>query len=63
MTVQNIAHTCGAPAAGAGVSLVIGFDLHAALGYAGQIVGLLSGIASLSWICYQMYIAAKAAKK
>jgi hypothetical protein len=62
VTLQDHLHTTVAPAAGAGVSCMIGFDLHAALGYAGQIVGLLSGIASLSWIVYQMYRASKAAK-
>lgn len=32
----------------------MGFDLHAILGYTGQIVGILSGIVSLVWVIYQM---------
>jgi len=48
-----------APVAGAAVSCVIGFDLHAALGYVGQIVGILSGLVSLVWVVYQMRKAAK----
>ena len=51
MTVHNTA----APMAAAGVSCVIGFDLHTMLGYAGQIVGLCSGLVSIAWVGYQLY--------
>jgi hypothetical protein len=54
MNVLQPNHPAG-PVAAAGVSCVIGFDLHAFLGYAGQIVGLISGIVSVSWVLYQMY--------
>ena len=55
-------HTTAAPTAAAGVSLVIGFDLHTVLGYAGQIVGLLSGVLSIAWIGVQIYIALRKRK-
>jgi hypothetical protein len=48
-------HNTAAPAAAAGVSCVLGFDLHTALGYAGQIVGLMSGLVSIAWVGYQLY--------
>lgn len=56
-------HNTGAPIAAAGVSCVIGFDLHAALGIAGQIVGLLSGVLSISWVAYQFLQAIKRKQK
>lgn len=55
MSTQMSIHNTAAPVAAAGVSCVIGFDLHAFLGYAGQIVGLISGVVSVSWVLYQMY--------
>lgn len=55
-------HTTVAPVAAAGVSCVLGFDLHTALGYAGQIVGLISGVLSIAWVAYQMGRALKAKK-
>lgn len=53
MSAQMTIHNTAAPVAAAGVSCVIGFDLHAFLGYAGQIIGILSGIVSLAWVAYQ----------
>lgn len=44
-----------AAGAGATVSCIEGFNLHAFLGEAGQIIGLLSGVASISWIVYQWW--------
>lgn len=46
-------HNTVAPVAGAGVSCVMGFDLHTALGYAGQIIGIIAGIVSIAWVVYQ----------
>jgi hypothetical protein len=60
-THMNI-HTTAAPVAAAGVSCVMGFDLHEVLGYVGQIIGILSGIVSVSWVVYQGYRAYKAGK-
>lgn len=59
MSAQMSIHNTAAPVAAAGVSCVLGFDLHTFLGYAGQIVGLISGIVSISWVVYQMYKASK----
>lgn len=59
MSAQMTVHNTGAPLIGAGVSCVIGFDLHAILGYIGQIVGILSGIVSLAWVGYQFYQSVK----
>lgn len=55
MTFQNHMHQTVAPVTAAAMSCVIGFDLHAFLGYAGQVVGLISGVVSVSWVLYQMY--------
>jgi len=43
-----------APVAAAGVSCIIGFDLHTALGYIGQMVGILSGVLSILWVGFQV---------
>lgn len=59
MSGQMSIHNTVAPATAAGVSCVLGFDLHTALGYVGQVVGILSGLMSLAWIGYQMYRASK----
>jgi len=59
MTMPIFNHNTAAPVAAAGVSCMIGFDLHAVLGYAGQIVGILSGLISILWVGYQMYRAAR----
>lgn len=55
---MNFHHTA-APVACAGASVVLGFDLHAVLGIIGQIVGILSGVASLGWVGYQFYLSRK----
>lgn len=52
-------HKTGAPIAGSFVSCITGFDLHAALGYIGQIIGILSGIVSVAWVLYQFWKARK----
>lgn len=57
LTIFN-QHTV-APMTAAGVSCVIGFDLHSVLGYAGQIIGILSGLISILWVGYQMYRSAR----
>lgn len=59
MSAQMTVHNTAAPVATAAVSCAIGFNLHEFLGYAGQIVGLLSGVVSVSWVVYQMYQAYK----
>jgi hypothetical protein len=48
-----------APLVAAGVSCVIGFDLHSLLGYIGQIVGICSGLLSIAWVAYQIHRAMK----
>lgn len=58
MIIPHINHTI-APCAGAGASIVLGFDLHAALGLIGQLVGILSGVVSLAWVAYQFYQATR----
>lgn len=40
---------------GSTVSCYTGFDVHIALGYAGEIIGILSGAASLAWVIYQFW--------
>lgn len=63
MTPQEHLHQTAAPAVAAGVSCVLGFDLHTALGYAGQIIGILSGLASFTWIAWQLAQSIKAKKQ
>ena len=41
--------------AGSAVACTTGFDLHVALGYAGQVAGILSGLASFAWVAYQFW--------
>jgi hypothetical protein len=55
--LAHIEHPKGTMAAGAAsaASCFTGFDLHSALGYIGQIVGILSGLASFGWLAYQFY--------
>jgi hypothetical protein len=48
-----------APVCAAGVSCAIGFNLHDFLSYTGQIVGILSGFASIGWVLYQAYRSSK----
>lgn len=45
----------GTPSAVAGstVSCVMGFNIHTILGDVGEVVGILSGAASLAWVAYQ----------
>jgi hypothetical protein len=50
--MQPSSHTAS-PVVLAGVACFTGFDLHAALGYAGEIVGLVSGVLSIVWVAYQ----------
>lgn len=52
-------HNTGGPLCGAGISIVTGFDLHNALGITGQIVGIIAGLLSIAWACYQFYQARK----
>jgi hypothetical protein len=52
--IEHPKATIGA-VAGAATSCYIGFDWHSALGYAGQIIGILSGLASFAWLAYQFY--------
>jgi hypothetical protein len=59
MSMNDHIHTSVAPVAGAAVSCVVGFDLHAVLGLTGQIIGIISGLASVAWVLYQMRKATK----
>lgn len=43
----------GSAAVGSTVSCVVGFDLHGALGMAGQIIGIASGLLTIGWVIYQ----------
>jgi hypothetical protein len=52
-------HNTAAPVIAATTSCVLGFNLHEVLGYAGQIVGLLSGVISIVWVGYQIRAAAR----
>lgn len=45
----------GSAVGASAVSCYWGFDMHAALGEIGQVVGIISGIASLVWVAYQFY--------
>lgn len=45
-------HTAS-PVVLAGVSCFTGFDLHSALGYAGEVIGVVSGALSIAWVVYQ----------
>jgi hypothetical protein len=53
--IQEHLHNTVMPVAGAAVSCSVAFNWHAALGVAGQIAGLLSGVASFGWVAYQMW--------
>lgn len=55
MSLSPQFHETAAPVAAGAVSCVIGFNWHAALGVAGQIIGVVSGTASLAWVVYQWW--------
>lgn len=53
-------HPGTAPAlTGSAVSCYEGFNMHATLGDVGQIIGILSGLASLAWVAYQYWSSRK----
>jgi hypothetical protein len=37
------------------VSCAVGFNLHEALGVAGQCIGIVSGVLSIAWVAYQFW--------
>lgn len=55
-------HATAAPVVASGVSCYMGFDLHQFLGYAGQIIGIVSGALSILWVAYQWHKQSKGNK-
>jgi len=53
--LQNLHSGDRAAIAGSTAACVTGFDLHSALGFIGQFVGILSGALSAAWVAYQFW--------
>lgn len=50
----------GPAVTGSVISCYAGFDLHSTFSELGQVIGILSGIASLAWVIYQFVQTRKA---